>query len=462
MPPTYTDVPITSVEEIGKIGLKMGWVEKESEESMFKGWQPRFLILTGWDEGEAHLFYFTKETDKEASGVLFINDMKLEDPKATEPTVFQLQGSQRRFRFRCSDEIMARGWRMAIAEASQNGVHKCRTGVGSMAWIMQKHSKTCEACRQVFSATKAKHHCRCCGRVFCDGCSNNPKLMLEPYPNPVRCCRKCHQNQTVQMDKKRLLDERSAAFVNNHLDLLLAGGSFGDLDRSDLGRTMCLDSGSGVSLQHRRLVVVERVNENNLLADKVSRSGNRLKAATLRGIESISQLRASHVANAFKPAEMVKNVGAVTKGGVGVVTHVGKDLVNLTQNLTDHVTGPREWAILVRDIKGVSDCSGNPTLDRKYGPATARAFRVSYLEEGEAEASVMFVAESEEEKRQWLEALTEMSCLMRDGATEKLVLQKDKETLDRNVRDNLAKRRSSRNARVNEELASKEGKEDAE
>eukprot|EP00961_Rhodomonas_salina_P161728 2178255-Rhodomonas_salina.1 len=38
---------------------------------------------------------------------------------------------------------------MAIAEASQNGVHKCRTGVGSMAWIMQKHSKTCEACRQV-------------------------------------------------------------------------------------------------------------------------------------------------------------------------------------------------------------------------------------------------------------------------------------------------------------------------
>eukprot|EP00961_Rhodomonas_salina_P110326 1484913-Rhodomonas_salina.1 len=80
MPPTYTDVPITSVcccpplwsfwrqhalvEEIGKIGLKMGWVEKESEESMFKGWQPRFLILTGWDEGEAHLFYFTKETDK--------------------------------------------------------------------------------------------------------------------------------------------------------------------------------------------------------------------------------------------------------------------------------------------------------------------------------------------------------------------------------------------------------------
>lgn len=58
-------------------------------------------------------------------------------------------------------------------------------------WIDSKQAKTCALCQQAFSVTRRKHHCRLCGNVFCQTCSDN-KMELASSAKPVRVCDTCH------------------------------------------------------------------------------------------------------------------------------------------------------------------------------------------------------------------------------------------------------------------------------
>lgn len=59
------DGALAQVETVAQSAIKMGFVEKEAEGSYFRGWQQRFLVLTGWDdEGEAFIFYYQSDGDK--------------------------------------------------------------------------------------------------------------------------------------------------------------------------------------------------------------------------------------------------------------------------------------------------------------------------------------------------------------------------------------------------------------
>jgi hypothetical protein len=82
--------------------------------------------------------------------------------------------------------MICRSWRHAITEAKMNGGHSCKTGVAAIAWMAEKHAKTCDKCRQIFTATNKKHHCRCCGRIFCNDCSNAPKINVRKQLFPHR------------------------------------------------------------------------------------------------------------------------------------------------------------------------------------------------------------------------------------------------------------------------------------
>lgn len=63
-----------------------------------------------------------------------------------------------------------------------------------LTWIPDKIVHRCmnPKCRTPFSKTKRRHHCRCCGRVFCSGCTSNLSK-IEPlgYSGPVRLCNQC-------------------------------------------------------------------------------------------------------------------------------------------------------------------------------------------------------------------------------------------------------------------------------
>ncbi|XP_035992444.1 RUN and FYVE domain-containing protein 2 isoform X1 [Fundulus heteroclitus] len=62
---------------------------------------------------------------------------------------------------------------------------------GGQVWLKDKDATHCKLCEKEFSISRRKHHCRNCGEIFCNGCSDN-ELPLPASPKPVRVCDTCH------------------------------------------------------------------------------------------------------------------------------------------------------------------------------------------------------------------------------------------------------------------------------
>nr|XP_020136344.1 prohibitin-like [Microcebus murinus] len=60
-----------------------------------------------------------------------------------------------------------------------------------LVWLKDKEATHCKLCEKEFSLSKRKHHCRNCGEIFCNACSDN-ELPLPSSPKPVRVCDSCH------------------------------------------------------------------------------------------------------------------------------------------------------------------------------------------------------------------------------------------------------------------------------
>eukprot|EP00291_Cryptomonas_curvata_P017209 CAMPEP_0172159174 /NCGR_PEP_ID=MMETSP1050-20130122/4813_1 /TAXON_ID=233186 /ORGANISM="Cryptomonas curvata, Strain CCAP979/52" /LENGTH=513 /DNA_ID=CAMNT_0012828711 /DNA_START=52 /DNA_END=1590 /DNA_ORIENTATION=+ len=462
MPPATYDEPKTSVEVVGAHALKMGWMEKAEEESFMKGWHKRFVVLTGWEAGEAHIFYYADEQSTEASGIIFVHDVTVEQDK-TNAKCIVLQGSQRRFRFRCDTDLEARIWRQAIGEAKDNGGHQCQTGSACMAWMADKHAKTCESCRTVFSAAQRKHHCRCCGRVFCADCSSQPKLLLHPYPQPVRCCSKCHETQTQQMAAAKARAQRAQTFVQRHLTLLDRGAQFGYLDgasiRTDMACVVALDDRPNVSLQFRRLVVTDILLESSVsIGDKIASKAKNLQSATIRGLGRIASLRPSHVVNAIETADLGKTAVAI-KDGVGTAASaVASEIAEVAQHIKDTVEGVSSYEIPIKDFIGIQDYAGNQSKRTKHGPdLAARLLAIQYRT---SDHPLELVAATQEEKNRWIEALLELKYLADDAGTDVLVFQREKEEKAQRIKETIDQRKEERLNKVLHEAAAKKDSED--
>uniref|UniRef100_A0A672SLT9 RUN and FYVE domain containing 2 n=1 Tax=Sinocyclocheilus grahami TaxID=75366 RepID=A0A672SLT9_SINGR len=58
-------------------------------------------------------------------------------------------------------------------------------------WLIDQNATHCKLCEKEFSISRRKHHCRNCGEIFCNTCSDN-ELPLPASPKPVRVCDTCH------------------------------------------------------------------------------------------------------------------------------------------------------------------------------------------------------------------------------------------------------------------------------
>ena len=302
----WTEAPEDSVDVVAPHAMKMGWLEKEAEESMMgKKWQPKFAILTGWDGLEAHLFYYKTQTDKEAGGICFVSEMTIEENP--DPKIFTLQGCQRRFKFRCANQELARSWRQAIQEAQTNGGHDCKCGEATIAWVKDKHSKTCHQCKRVFSVTLSKQHCGCCGRVFCSECTGGDKIKLQPYIKEVRCCHPCNKKQCQLIARRNEQRRRLQVFVAKYLELLETGSHFKDPD-GHVQRTLCLDNMPHVSLQCRHLCMTEQIDPDALAdlmqqeaAEKAKGFASKMMAMPYKAFNSLRGVKdMDHQQNALK------------------------------------------------------------------------------------------------------------------------------------------------------------------
>eukprot|EP01012_Entosiphon_sulcatum_P061776 TRINITY_DN8761_c0_g1_i1.p1 TRINITY_DN8761_c0_g1~~TRINITY_DN8761_c0_g1_i1.p1 ORF type:complete len:218 (+),score=17.77 TRINITY_DN8761_c0_g1_i1:61-714(+) len=59
-------------------------------------------------------------------------------------------------------------------------------------WEKDEDAKECRGCKSSFGVLRRKHHCRGCGRIFCDTCA--AAQVVVPWLNkldPVRTCLRC-------------------------------------------------------------------------------------------------------------------------------------------------------------------------------------------------------------------------------------------------------------------------------
>jgi len=67
--------------------------------------------------------------------------------------------------------------------------------------VPDAHLLCCSACGNSFTLlTNRRHHCRCCGGLFCGDCSNRSTSLLGwGYELPVRVCEECERFETRQL-----------------------------------------------------------------------------------------------------------------------------------------------------------------------------------------------------------------------------------------------------------------------
>ena len=121
-------------------------------------------------------------------------------------------------------------------------------------WVPDEAHENCQnrECNARFDWLVRKHHCRLCGRIFCDACSDNYTLL--PFKefqsrDPQRTCRPCfvllrplqREFQENQSNAKRLntLDESSS--IQRYLNAPLAFTLGGEIRKASYSLTNLID-----------------------------------------------------------------------------------------------------------------------------------------------------------------------------------------------------------------------------
>jgi hypothetical protein len=97
-----------------------------------------------------------------------------------------------------------RVWTFSWIETHQIDSKRLEAGnnVGAAQWVDDKSVSSCAKCNRRFSFFLRKHHCRCCGNIFCDPCSREVRIIPAVSTwRAVRCCVECAFNiDTSQLD----------------------------------------------------------------------------------------------------------------------------------------------------------------------------------------------------------------------------------------------------------------------
>ncbi|XP_056151965.1 zinc finger FYVE domain-containing protein 21 [Lampris incognitus] len=142
-------------------------------------------------------------------------------------------------------------------------------------WVPDKECPRCMQCDIKFDFITRKHHCRRCGRCFCDKCcSKKVALPRMCFVDPVRQCVECS-----------LVSQREMEFYDKQLKVLMGGGTFViTLGSSDKAETMTCR----LSNNHRYLfldgeshfeVELSRISSMQVLTDGISPGGGTSRAS---------------------------------------------------------------------------------------------------------------------------------------------------------------------------------------
>uniref|UniRef100_A0A8C1F6Y2 Zinc finger, FYVE domain containing 21 n=1 Tax=Cyprinus carpio carpio TaxID=630221 RepID=A0A8C1F6Y2_CYPCA len=111
----------------------------------------------------------------------------------------------------------------------ENGAFTSPFSLDEPQWVPDKECPRCMQCDTKFDFITRKHHCRRCGRCFCDKCcSQKVALPRMCFVDPVRQCAECS-----------LISQKEVEFYDKQLKVLTAGGTFlVKVDSSEISETM--------------------------------------------------------------------------------------------------------------------------------------------------------------------------------------------------------------------------------
>jgi len=72
-----------------------------------------------------------------------------------------------------------------------------------LKWAKDEEIDNCLKCNIPFGVMTRRHHCRICGKIFCQNCSNH-KVTMPASAKPVRACDNCFSQNTTKPDWRRL------------------------------------------------------------------------------------------------------------------------------------------------------------------------------------------------------------------------------------------------------------------
>jgi len=78
-----------------------------------------------------------------------------------------------------------------LSQSLQVELEKIRQQEKEVRWQHEEDVDDCNTCKQSFSVTRRKHHCRHCGRIFCSDCVSK-QVSSGPAGRVSRVCDVCH------------------------------------------------------------------------------------------------------------------------------------------------------------------------------------------------------------------------------------------------------------------------------
>merc|ERR1712112_726998 len=78
-----------------------------------------------------------------------------------------------------------------LSQSLQVELEKIRQQEKEVRWQHEEDVDDCNTCKQSFSVTRRKHHCRHCGRTFCSDCVSK-QVSSGPAGRVSRVCDVCH------------------------------------------------------------------------------------------------------------------------------------------------------------------------------------------------------------------------------------------------------------------------------
>lgn len=212
-------------------------------------------------------------------------------------------------------------------------------------------SPTCERCRESFGIVNRKHHCRQCGRTFCQECSSKSlPLPLFGLTEPVRVCETCYATLKNPSATKANNSNNSDIEKAIALSLKDGDGSISSNGNSDINDS----SGSRASLQPSNLA------EEDAIAQAISASLSDNNA----GVSNISGLTTGQQPQSQKP-EQQEEKQEEEEEIAPLISSLERENIILFSQFIAKITSPDDP--LLKEVQFQTFCNQMAILKRKLG-----------------------------------------------------------------------------------------------